>query len=467
MRITMNQWKHAHEKFVSNWNGTSLFEVASVISVGPSSLLLYRGLLTVAGPLTAIYGWKYLTEFAIIVLPLLSAMTFAADFSVHVIATLVILSAVLVKVSGHHMDSHRSWLEKPFPERYPFISGYRAYINIATAIAILAVDFNVFPRRFAKTETYGVSVMDVGVGAYIVANGIVSPEARHHSLHVRKHVVRTFWGCLVLLVLGFVRLMVLRVTDYHEHVTEYGMHWNFFFTLAAVKFIASILIPLIPTAVPLAVAITGCIIIVMYQYALSVIGLKNYIMYGLRLTLISANREGLLSTAGYLAIYLLAVELGRFLFRNRKSVKQWIYFCLSLIIVDIVCWLALSLVTDHVDQISRRMANLPYVLWQVAYNVFLIILFLCLDLIFLAVKSATKSKVSISLLSCGAVIEAIGQHQLVYFLVANVLTGLVNQILFTPSASSVVALIVLSGYLFLLNTLVLFLNQMGITTKFW
>jgi hypothetical protein len=113
------------------------------------------------------------------------------------------------------------------------------------------------------------------------------------------------------------------------------------------------------------------------------------------------------------------------------------------------------------------MANLPYVLWQVAYNVFLIILFLCLDLIFLAVKSATKSKVSISLLSCGAVIEAIGQHQLVYFLVANVLTGLVNQILFTPSASSVVALIVLSGYLFLLNTLVLFLNQMGITTKFW
>ena len=98
---------------------------------------------------------------------------------------------------------------------------------------------------------------------------------------------------------------------------------------------------------------------------------------------------------------------------------------------------------------------------------FVIILFLCLDLVFLAIESGRKNKVSSSLLSCGAVIEAIGQHQLVYFLVANVLTGLVNQILFTPAASSVVALTVLSGYLFLLNTLVLFLSQMGITTKFW
>ena len=259
-----------------------------------------------------------MTEFVIIVLPLLSAMTFAADFSLHLIALLALLSTLLLKVSNHRTASHTSWLKNPFPERYPFISGYRAYINIATAIAILAVDFNIFPRRFAKTETYGVSVMDVGVGAYIVANGIVSPEARRrHNLHVGKHVVQTFWGCLVLLVLGCIRLLMLRVTDYHEHVTEYGMHWNFFFTLAAVKFIASILVPLIPTTVPLAVALTGCVIVLVYQYALSVFGLKEYVVYGSRLNMISANREGLLSTVGYLAIYLLAVELGRFLFKKR------------------------------------------------------------------------------------------------------------------------------------------------------
>ena len=58
---------------------------------------------------------------------------------------------------------------------FPF---FRSYVNIATAIAILAIDFHIYPRRFGKVETYGTGVMDAGVGAFVVANGIVSSEAR-------------------------------------------------------------------------------------------------------------------------------------------------------------------------------------------------------------------------------------------------------------------------------------------------
>lgn len=62
--------------------------------------------------------------------------------------------------------------------RLPFITNFRVLNNIGVAVGILAVDFVVFPRRFAKTETFGTGIMDGGVGAYVLMNAIVSPEAR-------------------------------------------------------------------------------------------------------------------------------------------------------------------------------------------------------------------------------------------------------------------------------------------------
>lgn len=80
--------------------------------------------------------------------------------------------------------------------------------------------------------------MDVGVGSFIVANAGFSPESRlgtqfgHKPMFLFK---KTVLSTIPLIVLGFQRLIAVKSLDYYEHITEYGLHWNFFFTLALTK----------------------------------------------------------------------------------------------------------------------------------------------------------------------------------------------------------------------------------------
>ncbi|CAJ2670758.1 unnamed protein product [Trifolium pratense] len=69
-------------------------------------------------------------------------------------------------------------LEEPNSLR-AYITSYRVIVMIITVLCILAVDFRIFPRRYAKTETYGASLMDLGVGAFVLANSLVSRQARN------------------------------------------------------------------------------------------------------------------------------------------------------------------------------------------------------------------------------------------------------------------------------------------------
>lgn len=60
-------------------------------------------------------------------------------------------------------------------------------------------------------------------------------------------------------------------------------------------------------------------LISLYQFALSTFGLSEYILDadGERVGLFDANREGICSCCGYLALYFAGVQLGHMLLRPR------------------------------------------------------------------------------------------------------------------------------------------------------
>ena len=63
-------------------------------------------------------------------------------------------------------------------EHIPAISCFRVVNSAFTAVAILAVDFPLFPRRYAKTELYGTGAMDFEIGRFPLRTAMISPKIR-------------------------------------------------------------------------------------------------------------------------------------------------------------------------------------------------------------------------------------------------------------------------------------------------
>lgn len=139
---------------------------------------------------------KLLIDFVTLKIPVFLCFTAFGDSTSEAVTTLTLIAVSLVIVM-HKMTE--TYIQRTVTStdniantvmagRRPFLTHFRAYVLVATAICILAVDFHIFPRKFCKTETYGTGLMDVGVGAFVVSNGIVSPEARAKS-HSKRYLL--------------------------------------------------------------------------------------------------------------------------------------------------------------------------------------------------------------------------------------------------------------------------------------
>lgn len=99
--------------------------------------------------------------------------------------------------------------------------------------------------------------------------------------------------------------------------------------------------------------------------------LQHYVLHAPRdaASFVSQNREGLAGVAGFFAIYLCGVATGRLLLDPaRRTVSQWRRFAWHAALLCAGLWLVFACACAVAGPVSRRLVNLPYIAWVLAFN---------------------------------------------------------------------------------------------------
>ncbi|RFU30619.1 hypothetical protein B7463_g5721, partial [Scytalidium lignicola] len=487
-------YKALKEDFVSNLTGGSIGEINLVTAVAPTAVILWSVLQKQQSFFTFYTPLAFAVDFLLNVGAILLATTLYADKPLLLIALLLAPAALINTLvpSRHHLKKAKPPVSKksketknaldPLPKR-PFLTTYRGAMMVITCLAILAVDFRIFPRRFAKVETWGTSLMDVGVGSFVFSAGVVAARPilkerlADKSSTLSARLYGSFRHSLPLLVLGLIRLYSVKGLDYAEHVTEYGVYWNFFFTLGFLPPFVAIFqsaLQWIPSYAGLAIILGS-----LYELALDFTDLKAFILTGPRTNILSQNREGIFSFIGYLAIFLAGQGTGMFVLprsitSSSSGTEQRKKLLLKLGTWSLV-WILLYFFSTSYSyglrlSVSRRLANLPYLFWTAAFNCSQLTGFCLVETVFF--PSTYRDKDSDSRTekekyeqATSRVLEAFNKNGLAIFLVANLLTGLVNLTVPTLDINNVGAMGILLVYASILTGVAVGLEAYNISIK--
>lgn len=380
-------------------------------------------------------GWRrFWIEFGLLSAPQIAVFTYPLVTG-QLLAYLSAIAALLLvmRLLLGRMPSRTSQMEYFSQSRLPFITHFRASIMLLTVLCILAVDFAGFPRAWAKTETFGTSVMDVGVGSIVFASGLVAATGLYAG-GAKPSLLASIRTSASMMILGAARVFLVKAVGYQEHVTEYGVHWNFFLTLASLPLIVYFIGRVVPVR---RFGTAALVLSVVHELILRFGGLQNFIFNGHRDHLLAMNKEGLASLVGYTALFLLGCAYGCMVQGVRLAkVKNRIKLgLLKMIGIVAVAWLTYYALTMAGIQPSRRLANLSFVVWSSAVSTSHLLMLFILDTTFLAPSGQSS------------LLAAINDNQLLTFLLANLGTGLVNmscQTLLLPQPISALVLLVYS-----------------------
>ncbi|SGZ48778.1 CIC11C00000000128 [Sungouiella intermedia] len=476
--------KEQKEQFVSNLSGGLTQEIYAVTGIALAGFFSHSLVKKWALPSIEVLNGQpvhFLIEFYFDVLLLLQSITIFSNQTgklyLHAflpgIAVLIYQACTTNHKSKKPSKSQKQVLTELLPKK-SFITVYRAQMMIITNLAILAVDFHSFPRRFAKVETWGTSLMDMGVGLFVFAMGLANSrsvikkkfagtkDSQSYLQLIRQNTIKA----LPVLALGLIRLVSVKSLEYQEHESEYGIHWNFFMTLGLLPIVLGILDPILNYVPRFFVALA---IGVIYEAVLQSTSLTKFILdpSNRRENLLTMNKEGIFSFIGYLSIFIFGQSFGSFVLTLRKTpnnllgtysgVKPHKWLTVSptrgLVISTVVSFSIFFFVKESraTGSVSRRIANLPYVMWTVSYNSAFLLGY---DLIEQMVGPILSS-----------ILDGINNNGLALFLVANLSTGLVNLSINTLKVNSGMSYVILIAYALTWTALAIWLDKKGIYIK--
>lgn len=439
------EYKKLHKEAISNHTGSSLIEVYTTLFPLPIHLIIFIWMsigINYGKKMSCPTIWMFFIEFITMVLPTVFHFTMLSEYSkAKFIFYLIIFTFLLSWLFLNHNYLSSSNIKT---NKILHMTFYRFMLNTYTVFCILAVDFNVFPRRFAKTETYGHGLMDIGVGCYVCSNAMLFTIPKINNM--TKYSLKIVKQVLPLLVLGIGRTYFVTKSDYHHYVFEYGVHWNFFITLAFLKIINLLVLPFISTC-----CLTGfaTILVVVYEIVLNC-GLADWIMSDApRDNIFSANREGIVSLIGYEAIFLysLAMKWHLSIFMKKNHLINNM-FILAVTASSTIALFLLTIILRYFFGVSRRLVNAGYIFWTLSISSYLLFMSIIIE-----------NSISIRLQKCkrlsefnnvSLIIDSINNNLLLFFLVGNIVTGIINMSIFTLKMNTVFSLTILSLYMFVI-----------------
>lgn len=266
--------------------------------------------------------------------------------------------------------------------------------------------------------------MDLGTGSFIVSSALTSQFARTGSVD-GTHFLS--WKRLIVLALALSRTLSIKLLGYQEHVSEYGIHWNFFATLYFVWGISDLVHRLIPSKLIIIVAIGG---IALYQYAIIQFDIAHYVLSDDRVGFFAENKEGILSLAGYGALYLISEGVAKAMFYSTDK-QDASTLRTNMLLFSLFAWVGWYLAAVFVQPTSRRLCNLTYTLLTVA---------ICWSVLmgFYVLGSVGKGR--------DVILSSFSASSLPIFLLANVMTGGVNMSIRTLHTEPSTALAILLLY---------------------